>query len=351
MLTLVALFACSDPELAPIADALSRWDEARAAQEGGDLSRALSHVRDARRLDPTSPALAGWEADILRQQGARKEALLVLDAALLGVPDHAGLRQQRAWLRMVEGDRTGAAEDLAPLVRAGLVDPEVLAEDPVYRAFADDPTTAWLVPRPRVEATVSAESGAVLVGETWVLDMEVDLRAGQTLAVERVGDSSAAPLRLERVIDDRLGSDGRREQRRLTWVFRATGPTETTFGPWTLRTEDASLQIGPVPVEVTALGARQSAGEPWVPSSLPVPLSLAGADAPMEPRRVEALTVLPAPPGAEIALEAAPDPGVVDAEARVGGQPRWSGPVLPAGSGARATVVNGAWTLFEGTMP
>jgi hypothetical protein len=348
---LLLALSCGDPELEPVADALGAWDRARVALEAGDRDAALRGVREARALDPRSPALAGWEAEVLRQQGDVAAAKTLLDAALLATPDHAELRQQRAWLRMSSGDALGAAEDLAPLVRAGLVDPETLAGDPVYASLADDPTTAWLVPPPRVVAEISTEAGAVLVGETWVLDIVVDVRVGARVEVRRAGPPSGAPLRLERVVDDRLESDGRRERRRITWTFRATGPATTALGPWTVSTGRATTTVGPVPVEVAALGARQSSGVSWVPESLPVPLSLAGEDAELAPLTSAGRSVLPAPPGADVTLEGAPEPGVVHAEARAAGQPRWQGPVLPAGTRARAVVRSGARTLFEGTLP
>jgi hypothetical protein len=351
VLTLLLALACSDPELDPVAEALSAWDEARAAADAGDLDGALGTVREARALDPGSPALAGWEAELLRQKGDAPGALSVLDAALRSVPDHAELREQRAWLRMAQGDARGAAEDLAPLVRAGLVDPEDLADDPTYAPLADDPATAWLVPPPRIGAELSSEAGAVLVGDTWVLDVLVDIRSGEPLTVAAGGPGGGAPLRLERVVDDRLSTDGKREQRRITWTFRATGAGTTVLGPWTLSTGRATATLGPVPVEVTALGDRTEAGVAWVPASLPVPLSLAPVDAALAPRTSAGRTVLPAPPGATVSLEAAPDPGVVHAEARVAGQPRWEGPLLPAGTRARAVVRSGARTLYEGTLP
>lgn len=351
VLSLVLLVACSDPELSPVADALTHWDAARAAVEGGDLDMARQRIGRARALDPGSPALAGWEADIRRRQGDTEGALEVLDAALAGSPDHAGLLQQRAWLRMRQGSLSGAAADLAPLVRAGIVDGEVLAADPVFSALADDPATAWLVPPPHVEATVSTESGAVLVGETWVLDVTVDLRAGESLEVSRTGPPTGAPLRLERVVDDRLETDGRREQRRLTWVFRATGPGSARLGPWVVSTERASTELASVPVEVTALGQRRTAGVAWVPESLPVPQSLAPLHAPAEPRMDRTRTVLPAPPGAQVTLEGAPEPGVVMAEARAAGQPRWTGPILPQGTRAHARVLVGARTVYDGPLP
>lgn len=351
MLILLLALACADPELQPLADALEAWDRARAALDAGDPGTALREVRRARTLDPRSPSLAGWEADVLRQQGDAAAALGVLDAALLVTPDHAELRLQRAWLRMSLSDVRGAAEDLAPLVRAGLVDPESLAADPIYAPLADDPETAWLVPPPRVGAETSTEAGAVLVGETWVLDVLIDVRAGAPLEVRRVGPPSGAPLRLERVVDDQLETDGRRERRRVTWTFRATGPATVALGPWTISAGRATTTVGPVPVEVTALGARQSAGVSWVPASLPVPLSLAGVDAEFTPQTSSGRTVLPAPPGSDVQLVGAPEPGSVHAEARVAGQPRWQGPILPAGTRARAVVRSGARTLFEGELP
>ncbi|MEC8424161.1 MAG: tetratricopeptide repeat protein, partial [Myxococcota bacterium] len=136
---MVLLLACTDPELAPVADALEAWDEARAAQVAGDLGTALQKIREARALDPRSPALAGWEAELLRVQGRPEASLAVLDAALSVTPDHAELRQQRAWLRMAAGDATGAAADLAPLVRAGLVDAEDLADEPHYAPLGKEP--------------------------------------------------------------------------------------------------------------------------------------------------------------------------------------------------------------------
>ena len=351
VLILLLLVACSDPELSPVADALAHWDVARAAVDAGDLETARERIGRARALDPGSPALAGWEADIRWRQGDPVGALAVLDDALLSAPDHARLRQQRAWLRMGQGDLDGAALDLAPLVRAGVVDGEALAADPVFSALADDPATAWLVPAPHVEVTVSSESGAVLVGETWVLDVTVDLRAGERLEVARTGPPTGAPLRLERVVDDRLTTDGRREQRRLTWVFRATGAGSAVLGPWVVRTERASTELGAVPVEITALGQRRTSGVAWVPEVLPVPQTLAPPDAAPDPRTGMGRTVLPAPPGAQVTLEAAPEPGVVMAEARVAGQPRWVGPILPEGTQARARVLVGPRTVYDGPLP
>ena len=62
-------------------------------------------------------------------------------------------------------------------------------------------------------------------------------------------------------------------------------------------------------------------------------------------------TVLPAPPGAQVTLEGAPEPGVVMAEARVAGQPRWAGPILPRGTQTRARVVAGTRTVYDGPLP
>lgn len=341
--------ACGDPVLRPVKQALDEWDAGKAALEAGDRELALRRFRAARELDPGSPALAGWEARALASLDRGPEALAVLDETLRQTPDHVELRLQRAALRARLGDPSAAAEDLSPLVSAGVVHPEDIAAEADFATLGNDPATAWLVPPPRVDVSLQGEAGTVLVGETWNLVAELDAPGDEPLVVRRVGEGTAL-LRLERVVEDRLPGPDRRRLARLTWTFRAAKPGEDRAGPWQFTAGTAQTTAGPARVAVAALGARQASGEPWSPPTLPSPGELTERPS-MKPLRVGDLVVVAAPADARITLDDAPARGVFEAELREDGQTRWMGPVLPAGSGARVRVEAAGEVVYDGPLP
>jgi hypothetical protein len=353
VLILLLGLACSDPELAPIHDALDDWDAGTAALDRGEADAALAHFRSARARDPGSPALAGWEARALAKGGDTVGALRVLDDALRQLPDHNELRLQRAALRARTGNTAGAATDLEHLYASGALHPDRAAEEPDFASLQADPATAHLVPPPRIGLEARAESGAVLVGDAWTLSIDLDLRKGEPLRITPVSGAVAPGLvRLVDVIEDRLGGDDVREQVRLSWSFAAHAAGQGTLGPWQLRAGRAEATLGPFPIEVIAVGQRTGDSPAPAPlMGLPVPSSLAPTTPELGAVRVGDRTLLFGPPGVKLSVTDVPS----EAQLRVAlwreGQEVWHAVAIPAGSGATGAARAGSQVLFDGPMP
>ena len=260
---------CADPELDPIRKALVAWEEGRAALEAGRPSEAESRFKEAAAADPDSPVLAAWTARAREEAGDLPGAIALLDAGIARTPDDPTLRFNRACLRARMGDASAAAEDLRFLYARDLLDATEAGSDPDLQILAGDPATAGLVPRPTVVVEARPESGSVLLGEAWTLEMEIESPVGAPLRISLEGEPGGL-LQLERVVEDQLRADGRTTTRRLTVSWTAVRAGRASNGPWRLEAGAATGLVAASEVEVVALpGRAEGVAEPT--SEIPVP--------------------------------------------------------------------------------
>ena len=276
--TWAGLVACSPSPLDRYAEALGSWEAARRAADAGDWTEALGHLDRALAADPDSPALVAWKAHVQRRSGDEAGALATLEAGLRRHPRDRVLRYDRAALLARSGAILDAARELAALTDEGLIEPGAAGLDPDFAALAADPRTRALVPPPVVRAEAAPPDAKVLLGDTWVVSLEIRSPRGQSLSL-----SGAAPpgLALVRLVEDVVsGDDGVFERRRLETSWRALAPGAHAVGPWTVAAPDSRATVGPWTVEVVALG--EAAGEPpppWAGWFLPS-RDLGGVEAP-----------------------------------------------------------------------
>lgn len=341
------LTACGgDPVLDPIAEALEAYDVGRAALARGDRQAARAAFAEARTHQPDDPTLAAWEAWAVAEDGDPMGALGLLDAGLGRWPAAVDLRMHRAALRARSGDLTGAGADLRALYAAGALHPRDAAADPDLALLASHPETRALVPAPALAIQGQGEAGAVLLGDTWTVEVELRTPADQPVAL------SVPPLdllRLEAVVEERLSDEGRDAWRRVRVTFRAIRPGAAELGPIAARSGAAAGELAALPVEIVTLPGRseQPVGPTW--STLPLASALGAADPTPSVAEVGGLTVVTAPADARVEFAwAGPEPvGAVRVELRADARSvlqRWVVPVHPAG---RVTVRSGGLDLLD----
>ena len=339
-----------DPVLDPIHEALEAYDVGRAALARGDAPAARAAFAEARAHQPDDPTLAAWEAWAVAEGGDPAGALVLLDAGLDRWPEAADLRAHRAALRARGGDIPGAGADLRSLYAAGALHPRDAADDPDFAPLADHPETRALVPPPTLAIQGEGEGGAVLLGDTWTLEVEVRSPAADPLALSV---PALGLLRLESVIEERLSDEGRDAWRRLRLTYRAVQPGAAPLGPIAARAGRAGGELAALPVDIVALPGRseQPPGPTW--QTLPLPSALGGPDPTPGVATVGGHTVVTAPADARVDFTwQGPEPvGAVRVELRADERSvlqRWVVPAHPAG---RVTVRGGGLDLLDQALP
>ena len=218
-----------DPRLAPLAQALSEYDQGIAVL-ASDPEAASRHFAAAVEQHPTSPELKLWHAQAEAAAGRPEEAVALASAALALDPNLVEARYNRACWRVATGDLEGAAAD----IREALLDPRV---DPI--ATAMDPDLAPLreafpdaFPEARLECTSEMRSDAQFVGSEWTVLVGCTHPKGQPLTLE--GPEVPASLQHLRSVQ-RVDEVGALDRTMLEVTFKVVGEGEGTLGPWSGR--------------------------------------------------------------------------------------------------------------------
>ncbi len=347
------LVACGgDPVLDPIEASLTAYDAGRAALATDQPLVAAAAFAQASEAAPDQPLPVAWRAHALVQAGDLQGAFGVLDAGLTRWPGQPDLAYQRAALRARLGDLKGAAADLVDVYQSGAVLPQDAALDPDFAPLLAQPDTAALLPLPTVDVQVTGEAGAVLLGESWDLDLLLSLPAGAHLSLE---DRSEAPglLRLVSVVEDQLGVEGRVEGRRVVLHYEAARPGLSQAGPWRVVAGAAETLVPARPVEVLALGQRAQTQPDGPGRPLPVPSALGPADPAPRLERLEPWTVLTAPASAKTTwMDATGQPlDPLRVELRESGRSLLIRELLPGSPAVHVRVEQAGLVLLEAQLP
>jgi hypothetical protein len=337
-LLLLLLAACGDAELDPIARDLASFEAGKAAYEAGDFATAEArfHALAASPLPSATPA--SWEVMAVAGAGDTARALSLAEAALKRFPEDVTLRYNRAALRARLGDLAGAAEDLRRLYEAQKVDPFVVGEDPDFIGLATHPDYAELAPRAVVAAAIGAAPPSVLLGEELRLVIEIIGPASAPLSI--TGPATTA-FSLRRVVENELPAQGRLQGRQVELSLRALTPGDQVLGPWRIAAVDSFAEVGPVRIEVVALGDRSlRPGEPL--GALPLPSALAAGQPVPGLLRAEGRGLLIAPVDAAVTA-----PEGLPMELRRQGQPALMLRHFPAGAEGRVLVEKGGQVLLD----
>jgi hypothetical protein len=331
---LLLLSACADPTLDPLGEALRSWEAGLTRWEAGDHRGAREAFAHARALDPGSPALCAWDARATAEIDGPDAALQVLDACVRGAPADPALRLDRAQLLARTGQIERAGAELVVVLESGLHTPESLAALPDLAALVDHPALPGLVRSPAPRWAARPTTPSALVGDRWDVQLDgegpsgplrLDLGAGEGLAV--VG-----------LIEDLGGEAQGRRPRGLIIRGRVSAAGAALVGPLRIQHGEAQpVAVGPLRLERVALGAPPpEVGLPWS-GELPTPSALAAAVSAGAVARVGGWTVVGGPAGEPPHFTGAA-PSHATVELREGGQPVWTGVVLPAGASATVTV-------------
>lgn len=341
---------CRDPQLAPLKDALDAYDAGRAALAAGDAPAAAQAFGRAVAADPQSPSLPAWQAWAQEKTGDEAGARRTLEQALGRFPEDTTLRYNHAALLARAGELEAAADDLRQLYAAGAIEPEEVGEDPDFQAFAEDPELAPLAPPPAVVVSVQGESGAILLGELYTLDLSILSRAHVPISLSDLGEPTGL-LRHVRTVEDLAPAEGSHQGRTLSVSWRAVSAGEATLGPWLVDAGGTSTITDKAAVRVVAVpgrsgGVAEEAGSVYAVSAL-----VEGRTAPWAGRAHGGVLVL-SPPGARAEVEAEnPDPDPVQLELRDNGQTSVAGQLYRIPGPARVRVRVGESTLLDQDIP
>jgi hypothetical protein len=244
-----------------------------AAREASDWEQAIVDWKRAIELDPESPSLRLWLAQTHLDANQLESALSVLSQAVRQFPAEPTCRYNRAALRARTGDIGGAADDLRRLKAMGALNPDETGSDPDFQALRADPLFSDLVAMPRIALTGRAPEGAVLLGETWELEL--------ALSVPSLGNSqlqwsetSSSILRLESVIEAEKSSDARVRELDLYIRWRAVESGKSSAGPWRVSHGGGEALFEAQTVEVLELGQWGGDASSRDPDSIPIPRTL-----------------------------------------------------------------------------
>jgi hypothetical protein len=279
------LLACSEPPVAPkggagvgevvtVEDrAIDAHDRAMAAREASDWEQSIFEWSKAIELDPESPSLRLWLAQTHLDANQLESALSVLSQAVRDFPADPTCRYNRAALRARTGDIGGAADDLRRLKAMGALNPDETGSDPDFAALRADPVFSDLVAMPRIGLSGKAPEGAVLLGETWELELELSVPSLGSSELHW-SDSSSSILRLESVIEEEKRLDARVRESDLYIRWRAVESGKSSAGPWRVSHGGGEAQFEAQSVEVMALGHWAGGESRPDPDLIPIPRTL-----------------------------------------------------------------------------
>jgi len=230
------------------AKALDHYREGRELLEQDRFEAAARAFAAAAALDSRTAVLVSWRALALARAGQLDRAVELLQAEGpdpgLGPHDHYNLA---AWLARL--DRPAEAVlHLASALRAEPGLRQLVLDDADFAALASNLAFRELVGAAPLEVALAGEEGAILAGELYDLELEL-----QAMSSEPVSLDWRLPLpdgfSLQRVVDELHEQDGG-VQRRLSWRLRAVEAGEGQLGPWTVHVGQQQRPLAGVPWQV-----------------------------------------------------------------------------------------------------
>jgi tetratricopeptide (TPR) repeat protein len=344
------LLACGG-DRQPAERALPLFRDGREALDAGEHEAAAALFARAAAMDPQRPVLRSWQAYALAAGGDPAAAIALLEAtpAILSAHDRYNMAAWHA--------RLGHEEQALSMLAVALQDEPTLRDgldaDPDFSGLVLGGALDVLSDDVALRAVMLGEEGAILAGERYDLELDVQAPGGAGLAL-RWGQALPEGFGLRRVVDERSGADGEASMRSLHYRLATRGGGEGSLGPWTLQAGERSIELPAVPWETVALPGADDQDEPsleplegvwWTPRE-----ALEGLDATAAAAR-HGLLVVCHQPGDRVAVstEAVLGPGL-EIELRDGGQAlrlakawRWA----PGRGEATVTVTRKGETMLE----
>lgn len=263
------LSGCTDPALKPYQDALTAYDQGRAALAASDNAQAAAAFAQAQALDPRSSALPLWQASALANAGRLEEADAVLTALLREQPESGIGWYNRAAYRARAGRSIEAAQDLSRAIDLKETSALRAAADPDFLPWRDDPAFQGILPRQQLIAHADGPDGAVFIGSRFVLTFSL-LSLPELIPTLQIAQPETGCLEAVRIVEDRHEErDLLLRNIELTLVARA--PCDTSVGPFTLRAGEEVVLLDPVRVRVEAPSTAAGSRAPALPGFLPLP--------------------------------------------------------------------------------
>ncbi|MCB9761560.1 MAG: tetratricopeptide repeat protein [Alphaproteobacteria bacterium] len=340
---------CEAPRFERFSDALSDYEQARAALDGGRAAEAVQALERATRSDPASPELWLWLGAARAEAGDADGAVVAATEALARRPGWAEALYNRACWRLAGASEADARQlsgaDLQAALATGVIDPLTAATDPDLQALRDDPATAALVPVAALPAGIEVRDATVFLGSEWTVTLWANHRAADPLEV-RLDGTPPQHLQPLRVVEE-WSEAGPLRRTELRFAFQATGAEETTIGPWTLSASGLRATLEPVPLRLLAPEGHTAPPRPLPEGAFTAP-SVRFAEVP-EPGAVRqgATVLVRAAPGDAVVMDGATE--MVRHEVREAGIVRWVGfsATLPPDTAVR--IRRAGATLWEGT--
>ena len=139
VLSMTACWTSPDPVLVQLSASTELANQGEKAFSEGRYNAAIEAFVKARALSPNNPNLALWQAKTAAESGDNEMAVAVLDE-LIQTPAGAGLQvvhHNRAAYLMRMGRDNQAIVSLAHAHRRGLVDPEMVVNDPDFKSLQE----------------------------------------------------------------------------------------------------------------------------------------------------------------------------------------------------------------------
>jgi hypothetical protein len=262
-LLLLLLLAGCPGDKRPEARALALYERGQAQLDAGDAPAAAEHFRQAAELDPLRPVLRSWQAYALAQAGDTAGAI-----ALLEGPGAPALTPHDRYNLAAWHARLGEDEPALALLAVALHDEPAfrdgLRDDPDFARLLEGGALSARLDRVELRAVMLGEEGAILAGETYDLELNV-----QPSAVSlRLDWEQPLPagFTLQRVVDERSGGVRGEDLRSVRYRVRTSGGGEGSLGPWSLHAADSTIAIPAVPWQAVVPPGVELAppAEAWV---------------------------------------------------------------------------------------
>ena len=330
-----------DPDFGQVGKALESYDRGILAMHQGEPALAVDAFADAIGNDPDRPVLWAWEARALITAGRIEEAISRLNAGLSRFPDDVVLRYQRAAVLAKSGNLPASVQDLRWLYANEKAHPIEVGEDPSFLALKADPLYSELVPEAQVDASVTGESGSVLVGERYTVEFLITSRRGTPVHIVNEGDSLQS-MALVRLVEDVTFQDDIWTKRMLRAEFRPLMPGRLAAGPWMVEVGESATLTERLVIDIVSIPG-QNVPAPAASISMELPTTRWGEmPKPLVGQEKDGVwAVVPAGmyvTPASIKL----GPRI---EYRVQGQPRWSASLIEPDD--HAEIRSGAASVYR----
>jgi hypothetical protein len=321
-------FACRDPQLDPLRDALSAWEEGKRLLEAGDHSGATTAFESAVRLDPSSPSLVIWLSRARFAGADAAGALECLSDHLRSNPRSVAALRERASLLARSGELARAASDLQLLRELGAADPWELAQDADLAALIDNPNWPGLVVAPQVTSFLRTQSDSLLPGDTWLLELAVEAPPGGG----SLGLDGSQGLVVESIVENVATATPWRTLRLFEIRSRATVPRARSAIKAKVDLGGVQGTSNELSLEAMSLTSLAPSALPAELATFPLPSSVDPAWPPLQAHRSGAWVLVPVLPGQQLLSEPIGQPKVW-LELRQGGQ-----------------IIRGAWAFRAGGL-